>query len=259
MAYQQGPQGPQQWQPHPGQPYGPPPGYGYPPPRPPKKSNTGLIVFAVIGGICLVLFAGCATLVALSSGSTTGVVTATAPADTTVAEPQQQFTEQVQDQASEQAQQQPAEQQQEQTEGQGAPRPGKVGGTLTLQGNDPGVKVNVTVTKVVEKATPANEFLKPKSGNRYVAIELRIENKGQAVYSDAPSNGAKLIDDQGQQYNTTFSEIREGVLFSAVTVSPGDMRKGVVLYELPESVKLAKFQFALNSGFADQKGEWALT
>lgn len=32
----------------------------------------------------------------------------------------------------------------------------------------------------------------------------------------------------------------------------------MVVFEVPESAKLVKLQFALNSGFADQKGEWTL-
>ncbi|MFC4534723.1 DUF4352 domain-containing protein [Sphaerisporangium dianthi] len=123
----------------------------------------------------------------------------------------------------------------------------------------PAYRSKVTVTKVTQRATPSNQFLKPKTGNRYVAVELRLANKGRAVYDDAPSNGAKLIDSEGQQYNTTFGEISEGVVLSAVTVSPGDSRKGVLLFEIPASVKPAKFQFGLNSGFADQKGEWILS
>jgi hypothetical protein len=139
------------------------------------------------------------------------------------------------------------------------PAAAAVGAAVALEGTDPGLKVEVTVAKVVDHATPANDIVKPKTGNRYVAVELRLDNKGQAVYDDSPSNGARLIDDQGQQYNSTFGEVREGVLLSAVTVSPGDSRKGVILYEIPESVKLAKFQFALNSGFASQKGEWTIS
>ncbi|WP_394303997.1 DUF4352 domain-containing protein [Sphaerimonospora cavernae] len=118
----------------------------------------------------------------------------------------------------------------------------------------------MTVAKVFDRATPANEFSKPEAGNRFVAIELRLENKGRAVYDDSPSNGAKLIDDQGQQYRPTFGDVREGVDFrGSVSVASGDMRKGVLVFELPVNVKPAKFQFALNSGFADQKGEWVLT
>ncbi|MEU8275684.1 DUF4352 domain-containing protein [Microbispora bryophytorum] len=243
----QGPGGPQPQQY--GQPaYGPPPGYGYPPqPQPPKKSNTGLIVLAVIGGICLVLFAGCAALVALSGSSGPDVVTATAPADTTAAKPQQ-TTDDGQAEGQEQAD----------TQG-GAQQPAHVGGTLSLKGFQ-GLQVDVTVTKVELKATPANDFLKPKDGNRFVAIELKLDNKGQATYEDSPSNGAVVVDDQGQQYRTTFAEVKEGQAFQgSVTMSSGDSRKGVIVFEVPEGAKLAKLQFALNSGFSDQKGEWVLS
>lgn len=32
----------------------------------------------------------------------------------------------------------------------------------------------------------------------------------------------------------------------------------MILFEVPQNAMLDKFQFALNSGFADQKGEWVL-
>lgn len=227
-----------------GQPPYPPPGYGHPGQRPPKKSNTGLIVLAVIGGIVLVLFAGCGALIALSSSSGPDVVTATAPPATHAAEPQQK-TDDAQAGGLDQA------------EG-GAQQPAQVGGTLPLKGFQ-GLQVDVTVTKVELKATPANDFLKPKAGNRFVAIEIKLDNKGQAAYEDSPSNGAVVIDDQGQQYRTTFAEVKEGQAFQgSVTMSSGDSRKGVLVFEVPEGAKLAKLQFALNSGFADQKGEWVL-
>jgi flagellar basal body-associated protein FliL len=230
MAHQQGP---------PGQPpnYGQPPGYGYQPTPPPKKSNTALILI-ILGVGAVVLFGGCAALVAVAGSSTPQVVTATTP------HPPKPVR------SDDTASQTPADTQ---------PAAAAVGGTLSLEGTDPGLKVDVTVTKVTDPATPANEYLKPKTGNRYVAIEVRLDNKGQAVYEDSPSNGAALIDDQGQQYSNTFGEVREGVVLSGVTVSPGDSRKGVILYEIPKGVKLAKFQFGLNSGFAAQKGEWKLS
>ncbi|GII65074.1 hypothetical protein Skr01_51590 [Sphaerisporangium krabiense] len=234
MAYQNGPQQP---------PYGPPPGYGYGyPPPPPKRSNTPIILM-VAGVAAVLLFGGCAALVVLAGSSTPQVVVATAPkasqparSDDTPAQPSTNTQPPAATPASAAA----------------------VGATLLLEGMDAGLKIDVTVTKVVEKATPANDYSRPKTGNRYVAIELQLTNKGQAVYDDSPSNGAKLIDDQGQQYNSTFGDVREGVLLSSVTITPGDSRKGVILYEIPEAVKLAKFQFGLNSGFASQKGEWNL-
>ncbi|WP_214106781.1 DUF4352 domain-containing protein [Acrocarpospora catenulata] len=137
-----------------------------------------------------------------------------------------------------------------------ADAPAAIGSAITLSGMKSTLKVAVTVTRVIP-GTPKNQFLKPDAGNRWVAVELELANVGQDVYSDSPSNGAYLIDSEGQQYRTTFGEVQEGVSFGgSVTVSTGDRRKGVLVFEVPESARLAKFQFALNSGFADQKGEW---
>ncbi|MGW3345419.1 DUF4352 domain-containing protein [Nonomuraea rubra] len=140
------------------------------------------------------------------------------------------------------------------------PATARVGGTLTVQGMDPGLKVSVTVNRVVNPATPASDFLKPKTGNKLVAVEVTLANAGQAVYTDAPTNGAWLIDGQGQQYRSTLSNVTEGQSFGGtVTVNAGDSRKGVIVFEVPEPAVLATFQFGLNSGIASQKGEWTLS
>lgn len=139
------------------------------------------------------------------------------------------------------------------------PSTAAVGGALTLTGIDPGLKMTVTLTKVVNPATP-DQYSKPKTGNKLVAIELTLANSGQAVYDDSPTNGATLIDGEGQQFRPTYSDVVEGQAFGGTsTINMGDSRKGVIVFEVPESAQPGKFQFALNSGFADQKGEWALS
>ncbi len=88
---------------------------------------------------------------------------------------------------------------------------------------------------------------------------MTLANRGQVVYDDSPDNGAKLIDAQGRQYNSRLHQVSEGQSFGgSATISVGDRRKGMIVFEVPEGTELAKFQFALNSGFADQKGEWLL-
>lgn len=130
-----------------------------------------------------------------------------------------------------------------------------VGATITLHGFN-SLQMDVTVTKVILSATPANDFLKPKG--RYVAVEVELTNTGSVPYSDSPSNGATLIDDQDQQYHATYGDVKQGVQLSSTSVAIGDRRKGVIVFDIPEDVKLVKFQFGLDSGFADEKGEWAL-
>jgi hypothetical protein len=87
-----------------------------------------------------------------------------------------------------------------------------------------------------------------------------LANQGVAVYSDSPSNGAVLIDGEGQQFRSTLHQVSEGQSFGgSATINVGDSRKGVIVFEVPEGAKLVKFQFGLNSGFAQQKGEWTLS
>ncbi|MBF8188262.1 DUF4352 domain-containing protein [Nonomuraea sp. K274] len=150
------------------------------------------------------------------------------------------------------------EQQQEQPPQQ--PASAKVGDTLTLEGIEPGLKVDVTVNQVVSTATSANTFIKPDSGKRFVAVQVTLTNKGTDVYSDSPTNGAWMIDNEGQQYRASIvADVREGESFGgSATINTGDSRKGMIVFELPESATPAKLQFALNSGFAEQKGEWRL-
>lgn len=255
------PQPPQEPYPYgqqpPSQPYGysgpQQPGYGFQPPAPPppRRSNTALILVLAIG-IPLLLLGGCAAvvLVLADSGGRERIVTeADAPSVVVSTRAPESGAPTVQQETA--ATEPPAQQEQSTA---------SVGGSITLQGTDPGLAVKVTVVKVVNPATPAQDFMKPKSGNKFVALEVTLENVGQAVYSDAPTNGAMLIDGEGQQFRSTLYDVREGQsLNGTATINVGDSRKGVIVFEVPESAKLVKLQFALNSGFADQKGEWTLS
>ncbi|GAA1675919.1 hypothetical protein GCM10009733_086170 [Nonomuraea maheshkhaliensis] len=138
--------------------------------------------------------------------------------------------------------------------------PVAVGEAVALAGRTPGLRMSVTVNQVVAAATPASDLLKPKAGAKLVAVEVTLANTSQAVYGDAPSNGAWLIDTQGQQYRSTVYTVREGQSFGgSATINAGDSRKGMIVFEVPEGAVPAKFQFALDSGFAEQKGEWTLS
>lgn len=256
MAYQQGP---------PGQPphYGPPPGYGYPHPPPPSGRSPLFWIFVV--GLPLVVLFSCTSAVIVlgttptSDPSSRPPVAQDSPTDGLLIAPYTTPPAQATAPAVETQQPSQSAPAVETPPANTQPSTAAVGATLVLQGRDPGLKVSGTVTKVFDKATPASDFIKPKTGSRYVAVEVQLANTGQAVYDDAPSNGARLIDDQGQQYSATVGQVREGVAIGgAVTVGVGDSRKGVIVFEVPEAVKPAKFQFGLDSGFADQKGEWAI-
>ncbi|MDF5753063.1 DUF4352 domain-containing protein [Spongiactinospora sp. TRM90649] len=136
-------------------------------------------------------------------------------------------------------------------------RVAKVGETLIVKGFRRDAVVAVTVNRIIDAATPNNRFLQPKDGARYVAVELTLKNVGQEVYTGSPFISTELIDTEGQQHTPTFADVEEGVSFGgSVTISKGDFRKGIVVFDVPRESKPGKLQFGMT--FGDQKGEWRL-
>lgn len=228
------PQGPQ--------PYGPP-GYYYPPqPPPPRKSSTPLILL-VLGIFIVVVAVSAGVLVAISRSTVkAGPTTSTTP----------RTSETVETAGTEET----AEPQETAAPAEGSQRLGRA---IELHGIAEETVVQVTARRIIVGARPANQYIVPKAGSQYIAVELVLKNVGEKLYNDAPTNSGKLIDVDGQAYNAAFADVRDGVsLTGTVTVSVGDSRKGVLVFEVPKGTKLDKFQFVLDSGYGQDQGEWLI-
>lgn len=141
-----------------------------------------------------------------------------------------------------------------------APKVAKVGDTITLTGTENGSKLDVTVVKVADPAKSSDEFTTPEDGNRWIGVQFRLLNTGTIAYSDSPGNGTQIADSQGQQFTSTFADITAGPsMASSVNLKPGAKALGWVVFEVPKASKGAVVQFTMDSGFADQTGEWALS
>ncbi|MFJ2305557.1 DUF4352 domain-containing protein [Streptomyces sp. NPDC087787] len=135
----------------------------------------------------------------------------------------------------------------------------KVGDTLTLKGFEKGSQLDVTVVKIADPGKPADEFTEPDAGKRFVGVQFQLVNTGKAVYSDSPSNGAQVADSEGQQFDSTFADITAGPsMSSSLKLKPGAKGLGWIVFEVPKGSKLDAVQFTMDSGFADQTGEWKL-
>ncbi|MEO3862459.1 DUF4352 domain-containing protein [Acrocarpospora sp. B8E8] len=231
------PQGPQQ--------YGPP-GYYYPPQPPPRKSSTPLILL-VLGIFIVVVAVSAGVLVAINRSTVTAEPTTSATPRTSKTVKTAGTGDETEETAEPEETAAPAE---------GAQRLGRA---IELHGIAEETVVQVTVRRIIAPARPANQYIVPKAGSQYIAVELILKNVGEKLYNDAPTNSGKLIDVDGQQYNAAFAEVRDGVsLNGMVTVSVGDSRKGVLVYEVPKGTKLAKYQFVLDSGYGKDQGEWVI-
>jgi hypothetical protein len=134
----------------------------------------------------------------------------------------------------------------------------KLGDTITLEGSD--TKMAVTVNHVLDPPS-VGQFDQPlEKGSRFVGVEMTLQNVGDQTYNDSPSNGATLIladDSQAQSTIVTGGECSGGFAESS-TISPGSRRNGCIVFEVPGQAAPKTFQFALDSGFGPQSGEWTL-
>lgn len=135
----------------------------------------------------------------------------------------------------------------------------KLGDTIALKGTEAANTADVTVLKVVDSPEGEDEFTKPADGKRFVAVQFQIKATGAKSYSDAPQNSAKLLDTQGQAYGSSISDTKAGPGFQVpANIAPGETALGFITFEVPKDAKIDKAQFALDSGFAQQTGQWKL-
>jgi hypothetical protein len=134
-----------------------------------------------------------------------------------------------------------------------------VGDTLTLTGIEDGEQLDVTLKKWLPTAKPSTEFDIPQDGKRWAAAQFELVNTGSKVYADSPSNGAKAADSEGQRFNSWFGEISAGPAMSSdVSLPKGEKALGWIVFEVPKNSKVVSVQFAMNSGFSNQTGQWTV-
>jgi hypothetical protein len=147
----------------------------------------------------------------------------------------------------------------EKTEDAPAKKTAAVGDTLTLKGLEDGEQLDVTLKKWLPTAEGASEFDTPQDGKRWAAAQFELVNTGSKVYADSPQNGAKAADSQGQRFDSWFGEIKAGPgMSSDVSLPKGEKALGWIVFEVPKDSKIVSVQFAMNSGFSDQTGQWTV-
>lgn len=139
------------------------------------------------------------------------------------------------------------------------PETAAVGDTLTLKGIEDGEQLDVTLKKWLPTAKPASEYDIPQDGKRWAAAQFELVNTGSKVYADSPQNGAQVADSEGQRFNSWFGEIAAGPAMSSdLSLPKGEKALGWIVFEVPKDSKIMSVQFAMNSGFSNQTGQWTV-
>jgi hypothetical protein len=133
-----------------------------------------------------------------------------------------------------------------------------IGSAIVLTGNSAGEKVAVTVVKVFAHARPASDFDTAQQGDRLYAVQFRLENTGSVAYTDAPSNGAVVVDSSGQSHQASvLSNVADcASLPAADHITAGDSGLGCIVFSVPAAARITLVEFTLDSGFGPQTGQW---
>ena len=137
------------------------------------------------------------------------------------------------------------------------PRPatGEIGETITLTGTNIGVRLDTTLTGMLDPA-PATES--PRSGMRYIGVQLRLRSTGMAIH-DSPIENARL------RYAGGAAEPALGVTADCsrgfdgtVRIEADQQARGCLLFEVPEDAAPREFVLALETVPAPAGGRWSL-
>jgi hypothetical protein len=105
----------------------------------------------------------------------------------------------------------------------------------------------------------SEQYFGPRRGHKFVAVEVVLTNTGSKAYNDSPGNGAQLIDTTDEGYDESGTETPScHYIGYSVKIASGSKRAGCLVFEVKKTAKPAVFQFTMDSGFADETGDWVL-
>lgn len=137
------------------------------------------------------------------------------------------------------------------------PRPatGAIGDTITLTGTNIGVRLDTTVTGVVD---PVETSRSPDPGERYVAVGLRLDSTGIAIH-DSTLESARLRYAGGAAEPVLGVEADCSHGFDAtVRIEVGLEARGCLLFELPQDAEPRELVLALEQIPFAAGGRWRL-
>lgn len=134
------------------------------------------------------------------------------------------------------------------------------GSAITLGGTLDGEQVTVTAVRVINSATSSDPDFPPLPGERYYAVQFRLDDTGSMTYSPEANFEATVIDSAGKSYTPDLLETVSGCPAFPDTdnISPGSSSTGCVVFDLPTAVVVKKIQYVPDGGYSPQTGQWTV-
>lgn len=98
----------------------------------------------------------------------------------------------------------------------------------------------ITVNEV-QDPSPAKQYSQPKEGNRWVAVDVTIENTGAALFYAQPFD-VRLQDADNHSYLVTVGSAEPPLLNTQI--GPNEAARGWVSFEIASGIQLATIKYA---------------
>lgn len=114
--------------------------------------------------------------------------------------------------------------------------------------------------QVIDPAQGGDQFTSPASGDRFVAVLLKIANTGASTLQDNANVDTNLVGSDNQTYTSALSTVAECTNFDSgdFTLGAGQAATGCVTFQVPTAVSVVGVHFALNDGLDSVTAEWTV-
>jgi hypothetical protein len=123
------------------------------------------------------------------------------------------------------------------------PEQATFGARVIVEGSD-GERIAVTTQRLLDEL-PVGQYDSAGAGKRYMAVELRIVNRGRGELVDFPS--AKLVLGNGRQLDPSITLDGDCDDIGSVELAPGDDATACIPFEVPYEATLRRFQLKIGT------------
>jgi Domain of unknown function (DUF4352) len=136
---------------------------------------------------------------------------------------------------------------------------GALGSTLPVSDSS-GTKLDVTVLRVIDPASGADQYSRPASGERFVGVQLRVDNVAAAEYQNNANNETTLTLSNGDRVPADYDSIVgcENFDNGQITLAPGASKTGCVTFQVGGGSTVAAVRYG-NTVFPGTTAEWRLS
>jgi len=134
-----------------------------------------------------------------------------------------------------------------------------VGATLGVSDSS-GTKLDVTVEKVIDPASGANQYSNPASGKHFVGVKLRVRNKAATSYQNNANNETTIVLSTGKTRHADYNPIAGCGNFDngQIKLASGASKTGCVTFQVPNGQKVTEIRYG-NTVFPGNTAQWRVS